>query len=223
MAFPAAALALFQLLNFLKKMKKTLILLLLFPFLFGPALAQQKLWSEADRQYQLENFRRTREALVKETADLSQAQWHFRESPDRWSIAEVVEHLALWEVIFARETSIALRSNPTPELNQTSRPDSYYLDFVLEEKSHSSPDYSRPTGFIQGKNNLTYFLNLRDQTINFISSTPSDLKAHFEPTGGGQFRNVHQIYIVQWGHVDRHLRQIRKVKAHPNYPKNLKS
>ncbi|GAB3948938.1 hypothetical protein GCM10028805_24450 [Spirosoma harenae] len=189
----------------------------------GPLLAQTpspaKLWTEADRQYTIDNLKRTRDLIVQETENLSPAQWRFKESPDRWSIGEIVEHLALWEIIWAREVSMGSRSKPQPELNQTSKPDQFYADWIMEDTPHVSPDFSRPTGFIDGKNNLTFFLKLRNQTIAFVEKTQVDMRAQFELTGTDNPRNMHQVYIFQWGHVDRHLRQIRKVKAHANYPK----
>ncbi|WP_080058180.1 DinB family protein [Spirosoma aerolatum] len=178
-----------------------------------------KLWTEADRQYTVDNLKRTRDLIIQETENLSPAQWRFKESPDRWSIGEIVEHLALWEIIWAREVSMGSRSKPQPELNQTSKPDQYYADWIMEDTPHVSPDFSRPTGFIEGKNNLTFFLKLRNQTISFVEKTQADMRAQFELTGTDSPRNMHQVYIFQWGHVDRHLRQIRKVKAHANYPK----
>jgi hypothetical protein len=199
-------------------MKHLLVYPLLLFVLWGNA--QEKLWTESDRQYQLQNLRRTRDLLVKETEGLSDAQWHFKESAERWSIAEIVEHLALWEIIFARETNLALRSTPNPALSQASRPDSSYLTFIMEEKHHQSPGYSRPTGFIKGKDNLTFFLSRNGETLKFVEGTTADLKAFYEPVGGGVFRNVHQIHLVQWGHIDRHLRQIKKVKEHPGFPKS---
>lgn len=178
----------------------------------------QKLWTETDRQYTLDNLRRTCDELVRETETLTPAQWAFHESADRWNIGEVVEHLALWEIIWAREVSLGSRSKPQPELNQTSKPDSYYHDFIMEPAAHKSPDFSRPTGFIDGKNNLVFFLWLREQAIGFVEKTEADMRAHFELTATDSPRNMHQVYIYQWGHVDRHLRQIRKIKQHPNYP-----
>ena len=184
----------------------------------GQAQVAQKLWTEADRQYTLDNFKRTRDELVRETQTLTPAQWAFHESADRWSIGEVVEHLALWEIIWAREISMGSRSKPQPELNQTSKPDSYYVEWIMEPDPHKSPDFSRPTGFIEGKNNLLFFLKLRNETIKFIETTQVDMRAHFELTATDNPRNMHQVYLFQWGHVDRHLRQIRKIKQHPNYP-----
>lgn len=179
----------------------------------------QKIWTETDRNYTVDNLKRTRDELIRETENLSDAQWHFHESSDRWSIAEVVEHLALWEIIWAREISMGSRSTPRPDLIATSSPDSYYHDFIMENKAHVSPDFSRPTGFIQGKNNLIFFTRLRNQAIGFADTTQADMRVQFELTATRYPRNMHQVYIYQWGHVDRHMRQIRKIKAHPNYPK----
>ncbi|RYU93318.1 DinB family protein [Emticicia agri] len=192
--------------------------LIFFLLITVSASAQEKLWTENDRQELIANLKKTRDSLVKETANLSMEQWNFRESPERWTIGEIVEHLGLWERIFARETNIALRSKPTPELNASSKPDSWYIDFIMEDKVHNAPDYARPTGAMQGKDNLTAFLKIREQTISFVETTQADFKVHFEPVGGGAYRNVHQLFIVQWGHVSRHIKQIKKVKNHPNYP-----
>lgn len=197
---------------------------MIFPFfallLTGILQAQEakSLWTEADRQYTLDNMRRTRDALIKETENLTPKQWAFRDSTNRWSIAEVVEHLALWEIVWSREISMGSRSKPQPELNATSSPDSYYTTFIMEDKPHVAPDFAVPTGFIQGKNNLTFFLRGREQAIKFVETTKLDLRAHFELTNTQYPRNMHQVLIYQWGHVDRHLKQIRKLKAHKDYP-----
>ena len=178
----------------------------------------KSLWTETDRQYTLDNMRRTRDALVKETENLTPAQWAFRDSANRWSIGEVVEHLALWEIVWAREIGMGSRNKPQPELNATSNSDSYYTTFIMEDKAHVAPDFAVPTGFIKGKDNLTFFLRGRDQAIKFVETTKLDLRSHFELTNTPNPRNMHQVLIYQWGHVDRHLKQIVKLKTHKNYP-----
>ncbi len=197
---------------------KQLLFLLTITSLTVSASHAQKLWTETDRKYTVDNLKRTRDELTRETENLTPAQWAFHESPDRWSIGEVVEHLALWEIIWAREVSMGTRNKPQPELNQTSKSDSYYTEWIMEPAPHKSPDFSRPTGFITGKNNLVFFTRLRDQTIDFAEKTEVDMRAHYELTATESPRNMHQVYIFQWGHVDRHLRQIRKIKQHPSYP-----
>ncbi len=177
-----------------------------------------KLWTEADRKYTVDNFKRTRDALIKETEGLTSAQWSFRESPDRWNIGEIVEHLGTWERAWSREIDMATRNKPQPELNEKCRPDSYYLEFINEETKHDAPEFAKPTGLISGKDNLTYFLKQNELNLKYLETTQLDMRAYFEQTNT-QPRNLHQVLIFQWGHVDRHLKQIRKVKANSGYPK----
>jgi hypothetical protein len=179
----------------------------------------KSLWTETDRQYTLENLRRTRDALIKETENLTPAQWAFRDSANRWSIGEVVEHLALWEIVWAREIGMGIRNKPQPELNATCSPDSYYTTYIMEDKQHNAPDFVVPTGYIKDKDNLTFFLRGREQAIKFVENTKADMRAQFELTDTKFPRNMHHVLIYQWGHVDRHLRQIAKLKAHKDYPK----
>ena len=54
--------------------------LLLITFIANPSFAQEKLWTEKDRQFTIDQFNRTRDELVKETENLTPAQWAFHES-----------------------------------------------------------------------------------------------------------------------------------------------
>ena len=55
-----------------------------------------KVWTDTDRRYLLDNLARSRDELIKETKGLTDKQWNFKESPDRWSIKEVTEHICIW-------------------------------------------------------------------------------------------------------------------------------
>ncbi|WP_353719167.1 DinB family protein [Dyadobacter sp. 676] len=180
---------------------------------------QEKLWTAADKQSTIGQLIRTRDAVVRETENLTPEQWSFREAPDRWSIAEIVEHLALWEIVWSRELSIGARNKPQPELLKTTRPDSYYQEFIMEPNPHKAAEIAAPTGFIKGKDNLTFFLRGREQNLTFVRNSDADMRAIFELTGTPEPRNMHQVLIYHWGHTDRHLRQILKVKSRPSYPR----
>jgi hypothetical protein len=201
-------------------MKKiALLIIAVLPYL-GKA-QENKLWTEGDRKYLLDNLTRSRDELVKETQDLSKEQLTFKESPERWSINQIVEHIAIWELLFDREISMAL-VKPQPELNQNAKPDAYYLDFIMETKPHISVEYTKPftftlpLGLNETKNNMAWFLKMRNESIEFVKIAQEDFRSHYLRPGRG---NVHQTYINVFGHTDRHLRQIRKVKQHANYPK----
>jgi len=201
----------------------------LLAFIVAPlfALAQEtpqeaQRWTEEDRKYLLENLVRSRDELVKETEGLSKKQWSFKESPDRWSINEVVEHIDIFELIFDREISIALRGKPRPEFNKDVKPDTYYSGFIMEDAPHVTVEftkpftYSVPLGMDDIKSNTAWFLKMRNESIEYIKTAKEDLRLYYRNGGSA---NLHQTYIYVFGHVDRHLRQIRKIKQHQNYPK----
>jgi hypothetical protein len=198
----------------------TLLLLISLP-LYVPAQEIQH-WTEDDRKLLLENLVRSRDELVKEVEGLSKKQSTFKESPDRWSINEVVEHLAMFELIFDREIARGLQAKPQTEFNKDIRPDSYYSDFIMEEAVHITTEYTKPftytvpLGLNDIKNNLAWFLKMRNESVEYIKGTKEDLRLYYRNAG---LQNIHQTYLYVFGHVDRHLRQIRKIKQHQNYPK----
>src|SRR6185436_17596673 len=124
-------------------MKKFTWLTLMMLPLFAWAQETQR-WTDADRKYLLENLIRSRDELVKETQGLSKKQWTFKESADRWSINEVVEHLAIFELIFDREIGRSLGGKPQPEFNKDVRPDSSYTNFIMEDEPHITTNYTKP-------------------------------------------------------------------------------
>lgn len=181
-----------------------------------------KRWTEADRQYLLENLIRSRDELIKETRGLTKEQWSFKESPDRWSINEVVEHIAMWELLLDHEISKALYEGLKPDLYKTAKPDSVILGFIMEEKPHISVEYTKPftytlpMGLNAGENNVAWLLKMRNESIAYVEKAKEDLRSYNLKPGSPA---IHQRYITLFGHCDRHLRQIRKIKQHPNYPK----
>ena len=187
-----------------------------------PVFAQeQKEWSEADRRFLLSNLVSTRDALSKETANLSAEQWNFKESPDRWSIKQVVEHIAIWELLFQREISQALAAGAQPVLAQNARADSMIYNFIMEETPHVSVNYTKPftfslpMGLTEGRHNMDWLLKMRQESIDYLRQTTDNLRLYFLKAGRP---NIHQIYINVFGHTERHLRQIKKIKQHPAYP-----
>lgn len=208
-------------------MKKLLSFLFLFTGFSLASYGQMiKQWSEADRKYLLENLTRSREELLKETQGLTKEQWSFKESPDRWSINQVVEHIAIWEMLLDHEISRALTDGLKPELYKTAKSDSVFIGFIMEEKQHIATDYTKPytysvpMGINSGENNISWFLKLRNESIEYLTSTNDDLRSYNLRPGSPC---IHQRYITLFGHCDRHIRQIRKIKQHPNYPKEKTS
>ncbi|WP_435357776.1 DinB family protein [Emticicia sp. SJ17W-69] len=172
-----------------------------------------------DLKIVIENLNRTKVDLIKATDNLTPAQWNFKESSERWSIAEIVEHLSIWEILWNKVLQVMTQNKPQPELRATCLPDSYYKGFIMEEKQHVSAEITHPRGFIKDQNTIVWFTKFRDINIKFAENLKIDMRDYFERTAMPNPRNMYNVYIYVWGHIDRHIRQINKVKAHPNYPK----
>ncbi|HLA52326.1 MAG TPA: DinB family protein [Flavitalea sp.] len=178
-------------------------------------------WTEKDRTYLVDNLRRSIDQINEATRNLSDAQWNFKPGPDKWSINEVVEHIAIWELLLQRDISLALSEPPKPELTKTAWPDSSTLGFIMEDKPHHSLDYTKPFSFTipmglnDGSKNLLWLQKMRKEDGDFVKNTKQDMRVYYRGRGS---ESVHVLYILIFGHADRHLRQIMKIKADPAFP-----
>ena len=179
-----------------------------------------KIWSEDDRKYLIAELERTQQEVREEVDHLSYEQWHFKPSPEAWSIGQVVEHLGLYERIFLQEAWLGTEIAPQPEYYQESLNDSIYLSWMAENTGHQAPENAIPMGFIRGRDNFLFFNFGRDNILQFVRNTQKDLKLHFTPRAGepNDKRSIHGLLVIHFSHTDRHLRQIKRIKANVNYP-----
>lgn len=184
--------------------------------------AQSPQWTEQDRSYLLQNLIRSRDELINETKGLTKEQWSFKESPDRWSINQVVEHIAIWEMLMDYDITRALQAGIDTSFASDHTLDTTNLRFIMEDKPHVSTDYTKPftytvpMGLNEGTSNTAWLLKLRNESIDYVKTTKDDLRSYGLPKRRG---NIHQRYITLFGHCDRHLRQIRKIKADSRFPR----
>lgn len=178
-------------------------------------------WTKADQQYLLDNLIRSKQEIIDETKNLTKEQWGFKENPDRWNINQIVEHIALCEILLMHEISFALGRVPNPG-NTNHSPDSLYVDnYPNESKKQDALSYTKPFSFAiplgnnEGSNNVIWLTTMRNESIDYLEEEKKNIRIHYDCFDN----NVHQIYIMLFGHTDRHLKQIQKVKVHPDYPK----
>src|SRR2546425_5614531 len=92
-------------------MKKWLAL-----FLLAAVAVSADTLTQADRDKAVAELEGSRQAFLDATKGLSPAQWNFKAGPDRWSIAECAEHIALAEdFIFGVATKRVMSTPATPE------------------------------------------------------------------------------------------------------------
>src|SRR5258708_6030825 len=77
-----------------KSMAGVLIALLLTA---GAAAASAQEVTQAEKDRALQYLETTKKNVLEATKGLSEAQWNFKPAPDRWSVAQVMEHIAAAE------------------------------------------------------------------------------------------------------------------------------
>jgi hypothetical protein len=180
--------------------------------------------SSQERELALKQFETTRDNFLKSIAGLSQAQWTFKPAPERWSVAEVAEHITVSEsTLFGLVQKQVMTSPASPEKReQVKGKDELVLEKV-PDRSHKvqAPEFLRPTGRWATESELTEsFEESRKATMNHIRTTDDDLRDHFFDHPFLGTLDGYQWLLLISAHSARHTAQIEEVKADANFPKN---
>ena len=175
--------------------------------------------SNEDREHLLVHYEMTGQMLVEQVRGLSPAQLEYKASPDRWSIREVVSHLAVAEPDYWRDLQKAVKAPADMKDKKSVASDAdimwYGIDRVEHQKTgggHEKVDTYKDLGEALGK-----FQALRATMVDYYKTTQDDLRSH-------SFGSKEVIDCWQWAleistHAERHLQQIREIKADANFPK----
>ena len=179
--------------------------------------------TQADRDRAAKYLETTKQGVLDATAGLSEAQWNFKPAPDRWSVAEVTEHIAATEdYLRGMVTDKVMKAPPRPEGEEVKPIDDMVLA-MIPDRSHKQqgPEPLRPTNrFGSPAGSLKHFTESREETLAFLRDH-DDLRAHAidSPLGGKKLDAYEWILFVA-AHSERHTKQINEVKADANFPKN---
>lgn len=176
--------------------------------------------TEKDRELAISQLIASREKFVNAVAGLSETQLKFKSAPDRWSVADVAEHITLSEdMLFSILTDKVLKTPATPD-KESKIADDQILAMVTDRSNKAqAPESLKPTNKWQNiTETLQEFEKRRARTIDFVKTTDIDLRSHFSPTPRGEVDAL-QFVLFLSGHVDRHVAQINEVKSDPNFPK----
>jgi hypothetical protein len=181
--------------------------------------------TQGERDFAMSSMHATRKIFLDAVAGLSPEQWNFKPAPDRWSIAECAEHIALSEDLISGAGRNTLKTPADLEKAQrgdAARPgDQMLLDAVVD-RSHKAqaPEPLQPKRtFATPQEAVEHFRNSRDANIDYIEKTSDDLRAHFAQGPTGQPIDGYRWFLLMSAHTERHTKQINEVKADPKFPK----
>jgi uncharacterized damage-inducible protein DinB len=162
----------------------------------------------------------SRQDLLAAVASLSPAQWAFKSVPDRWSIVECVEHVALAEDSYFHTITERLpKAKPQPENAAEVRDkDDYVLKTMPDRSSKRVTSESLEPKGKPPQDALEHFRRSRDRFITYVRTTDDDLRGRFQAHRAMGLIDGYQWILLAVGHTRRHLEQINEVKRDPKYP-----
>ena len=176
-----------------------------------------------ERETALKLFQTTHDNFLKSISGLSQKQWTFKPAPDRWSVAEVAEHITVAETTIMGLIQNRLMQSPAaPEKREQVKGKDQLILERVPDRSHKAqaPEILRPTGRWATEADLAKaFEDARKANMEYVRTTNDDLRDHFfdHPVFGAL--DGYQWLLLVATHSARHTAQIEEVKADPNFPK----
>jgi uncharacterized damage-inducible protein DinB len=179
-------------------------------------LGQSAGMQPVDRDRLLAHYAMTEDWIRSEVAGLSKEQLAFRAAEDTWSIAEVLEHLAVAEPQYWKQVQDSL-NEPAPDPEKLPN-DAAILWYGIDRSERNRTGRARePQGqFGDAAKALASFLALRAEMRSFYKNTGNDLRAHYLQQST---MSVYQWALMISTHSQRHILQIRAIKASPRFPR----
>ena len=199
---------------------KRLLIALCLVVIASPLLQAQTL-SKEELTRATDYLEKTKAGVLNATAGLSEAQWSFKPAPERWSVAEVTEHIAASEDFLMGLIQGQVMSAPArTEADDVKAIDDLVLQ-AIPDRSHKlkAPEPLIPVNrFNTPKDSIQHFKDGRAKTVAFLSDTKG-LRDHAIDSPLGKKLDAYEWVLFIAAHSDRHTKQILEVKADPNFPK----
>jgi hypothetical protein len=181
--------------------------------------------SETERAALVQHLTTTRDHVLAESAKLTDAQWTFKFAPDRWSVGEVVQHLVLAEqFLFATQQKLLTAPPATAEQLAAAKGKEEMIRKVIPDRTNKAqaPEPLQPAAAtkVGGQaETVATFRDRRTKTIDYATTTKDDLRGRVGDSPLGPLDGYQWLVFIA-AHSERHLAQIREVKADPKFPKS---
>jgi uncharacterized damage-inducible protein DinB len=177
--------------------------------------------SQEDREKGMKYLESTEQGVLDATRGLTAEQWNFKPAADRWSVAEVAEHIAAAEdLLYGMITGQVMKAPARGATEDVKAIDQMVLTGV-PDRSHKAqaPEPLKPTNrFGSPEASLKHFEESRQRTIDFLKKT-DDLRAHATDSPLGKKLDAYEWILFIGAHSERHTKQIAEVKGDAKFPK----
>jgi DinB superfamily len=177
--------------------------------------------SKEERKYAAGLLKETKKYFLKNTKGLSDAQLDFKAAPEKWSIRQCMEHIALSEGFLGQMLEGIMKSPANPEKRSEIKITDEQIPVMLLDrtKKAQAPEPIQPKGsFKSADEAVQQFTTARDKHIEYMKTTQDDMRNHCMPHPAFGMMDTYQWMLLVAAHTKRHTLQIEEVKASPGFP-----
>jgi hypothetical protein len=173
----------------------------------------------------LNELETSRVQLLNMVRGTSPDQWTFRESSDRWSIAEITEHMVSAERLFRTiivDGVLQGAENETAAQRRVQTDDEVLAFIRNRSNGMSAPSQLVPAGVYETvSQGIEAFERERAKTIELVAGTTLNLRGYSKPFPGSELSpmDAYQWFLYISGHTTRHVDQIMQVRANNLFPR----
>jgi DinB superfamily len=172
--------------------------------------------TQRDREDLVSHLQMTESWLGDEVSTLSPAQLKFRMAPGKWTIAEVVEHLVIADPTYWQLFQEGMKRAPKHLEKQATDADVLWYGVNRTQHQKTEPIKDPKGKAIDIRQALDSFRKLHSMMLEYARTTDQDLRGHAVQDWGV---DAYQCLLEISTHTQRHILQIREIKADPKFPK----
>lgn len=180
--------------------------------------------TKQERDAAVAQFQRTQALFLDSIKGLTPEQWNFKPAPDRWSVAEVAEHITVSEQVISDlvKQRIMLTPAATAEQRDKAKGKDEVVLAKIPDRSQKfqAPEFLKPTGRFKSQSEVaTEFEKRRSGNISYLQTTQDALHDHVMDHPAAGPLDAYAWMLLVSAHSERHTEQINEVKTDPKFPK----
>jgi DinB superfamily len=177
--------------------------------------------SKKERKHVVGMMKDTKDAAVRSTKDLSEAQLNYKATPEKWSVKECMYHIAGAEKLLWSAFEGAMKGPANPEKRAEIKVTDESFVKMIQDRSTKfpAPEPIQPknTGYTSLGEAIEDFKKHRGDHIKYLRSSTEDLRNHVVQMPFG-WVDSYQLCLMIAAHSNRHTQQMDEVKASTGFP-----
>jgi hypothetical protein len=176
--------------------------------------------TDQERETALALLARSRTAVLQAVDGVTEAQARWKPMPERWTILEYIEHLAVADDALV---GLVKRSLASPEHIETPEERSAREQKIratpIPRGVNRAPDTLKPVErFNSLADAVAAFLAARERTVEYARTTTDDLRRHFTPHPVLGALDAYQWLCGNARHAESHAGHVMEIRGMADFP-----